>query len=77
MSVFSTLALMVTAGLRPTSKTELDDLRRERDEWRDLAIRYREIASAEIIRAQSLQAAQIFDSFCNCAPARHDLLTRG
>jgi hypothetical protein len=129
MSILSTLALMITAAIRPkfdprdreiiALKAEVNDLRRERDDarieadrWRALARRWEERFQArqspEVIAQyqaqqllgqqyahmqqyaqmqqglgqklgmQNVQAPQsLFEGFCNCVPARHDLFLLG
>jgi hypothetical protein len=103
MSLLSLLAAAVIAK-RPDPrdaeivalKADVDDLKRERDEWREVAVRYRSMVHNDIawVQVQTAQLAQQTAAhqynqtlsaqnlampweFCNCVPARHDLLTRG
>jgi hypothetical protein len=96
MSLLSLLAAAVIAKPRDAEivalKADVDNLKRERDEWREVAVRYRsmvhnDIAWVQVQTAQLAQqtaahqynqalSAQNFWEFCNCVPARHDLLTR-
>ena len=70
------------------AKEEITGLRRERDMWRDRAyqavparimqnVQHQQsnLAQHVLLGAQNLSVLD--EMFCNCVPARHDLLIRG
>jgi hypothetical protein len=115
MSIASTLALMVTAFVKPDSpdveitrlKAQIDnlerqlaDIRRDCDSWMDIAQHWRgryelmhcnvrtqqavaQQAQAQYLAQQQHLAQQVgfqlegAGLFCNCVPARHDVLLSG